>query len=61
MKGKASFKFNNGNGALICSKCGVIIKEGRHFTEEEWKALRGEIKLPPQYCDKCEEKMYEKE
>ena len=59
----AKFKFNSGNGALVCTKCGRIVKEGRHFSEEEWKAFRGELKLDAQYCDKCEEKMkiYEKE
>ena len=62
MKGKAKFKFNSGLWALLCSRCSVIIKEGRHFTEEEWKAPRGEKTLPPQYCDKCVGKMekYEK-
>ena len=62
MKGKAKFKFNNGLMALLCSKCSTIIKEGKYFTEEEWQASRGEKKLPPQYCDKCAEKMenYEK-
>lgn len=57
MKSKAKFKFNNGNGALICTKCGIIIKEGRYFTDDEWKAYKGELKLPAQFCDKCEEKM----
>ncbi|MGV8961956.1 MAG: hypothetical protein ACOH2V_01065 [Candidatus Saccharimonadaceae bacterium] len=42
-------------GALICSRCSAIIKEGIYFTEEERKAAKGEIKLPPQYCDACEE------
>lgn len=57
MKAKAKFKFNNGIGALLCSKCGRIIKEGTFFTEEELKAAKGEIKLPAQYCDDCEEKL----
>ena len=55
-KGKAKFKFNGGYGALLCSQCSSIIKEGIHFTEEEWKACRGEIKLPHQFCDKCKER-----
>lgn len=55
-KKRAKFKFNNGVQALICSRCGAIIKEGTFFTEEEWKASKGEIKLIAQYCDKCEEK-----
>jgi len=49
----AIFKFNGGLGALLCSKCKVIIKIGKDFTEEENKAIKGHIKLPPQYCDKC--------
>lgn len=53
MKSKARFKFNSGNGALVCSQCSKIIKEGYSFTEEEWKASRGEVYLAPQYCDKC--------
>lgn len=57
MKGKAKFKLNSGHGALLCSKCSAIIKEGRYFTEEEWKAAKGEIKLAPQYCDECEAKL----
>ena len=36
---KAKFKFNNGVGALICSKCSGIIKDGTQFTEDEWKAM----------------------
>ena len=50
---KAIFKFNGGNGALLCSKCKVIIKTGKDFTEQEIKAIRGEIKLDSQYCNKC--------
>ena len=47
---------------LLCSHCSQIIKEGKYFTDEEIKASKGEKKLPPQYCDKCVEKMenYEK-
>jgi len=26
---KAIFKYNNGNGALLCSGCRVILKEGK--------------------------------
>jgi len=57
MKGKAKFRFNGGYGALLCSHCSTIIKEGKFFTEEEWQACKGEIKIAPQYCDVCEEKM----
>lgn len=56
-KGKAKFKVNGGLGALLCSRCSAIIKDGHFFTEEEWKAAKGEIRLPPQYCDLCEEKI----
>jgi hypothetical protein len=52
----AIFKFNNGNGAILCSGCRVIIKEGYQFTEEEWQGMVGEIELPKYYCDKCKEK-----
>jgi len=50
---KAIFKFNSGHGALLCSKCKVIIKTGKDFTEEEIKAIKGKIDMPPQYCAKC--------
>ena len=52
---KAIFKFNNGNGALLCSKCRVIIKTGKNFTEEEIKAIKGKADMPPQYCKQCNE------
>ena len=55
-KGKAKFKLNGGNPVLLCSHCSIILKYSRHFTDEEWLAVKGEIKLPPQYCDECEEK-----
>ena len=51
-KPKAIIKFNNGNGAVICSECRKIIRAGSTMTDEDWKAVRGEIHLPPQYCDK---------
>ena len=47
---KAIFKYNGGLGALLCSKCKVIIKTGRDFTEEEIKAIKGKVNMPPQYC-----------
>jgi len=51
---KAIVKFNGGKGALLCSKCSVIVKVGSEFNEEESKYVKGEIDhLPPQYCDKC--------
>jgi hypothetical protein len=51
--GKAIFKFNSGLGALLCCKCGAIIKIGQEFTPDEVKAIKGEIKLLSQYCKKC--------
>ena len=54
---KATWKLNGGLGALLCSQCSVIIKTGIHFTDEEWKAARGEISIPPQFCEKCIEAM----
>lgn len=56
MKGKAKFKLNGETPVLLCSHCSEIIKYAKHFTEEEWSAYKGNIKLAPQLCDKCEEK-----
>ena len=50
---KAIFKFNNGNGALLCSKCSVIIKTGREFNSDEVEAMRGKKDLPAQFCSTC--------
>lgn len=57
MKGKAKFKTVKGVTMLLCSHCSQIIKEGKYFTDEEIKASKGELKLQPQYCDECEEKL----
>jgi len=43
------FKFNNGNGAVLCQRCHKIIK--KNITEEEAK------KLDLYYCKECEEKV----
>lgn len=58
MKKKAHFKFNNGNLAIICSKCSKIIKEGKDFTEEEMRACQGKagFHIPPYYCEQCKSK-----
>jgi len=53
---KADFKYNGGAGALLCSKCKVIIKTGKDYTEKEKLASKGKIELPPQFCDKCNNK-----
>jgi hypothetical protein len=56
---KAIFKFNGGLGAILCSSCKVIIKTGKDFTEEEIKAIRGELNkdLEAQYCKDCKDKI----
>jgi hypothetical protein len=50
---KAIVKFNNSRLALLCSKCRVIIKEGKDFSYQEKQFVKGDMYLPPQYCDKC--------
>lgn len=50
------FKFNSGMGAILCSKCRVIIKVGSEFTELEKLAMRGERELKAQYCEKCKKR-----
>lgn len=50
---KAIIKFNGGLLALLCSKCKIIIKTGRDFTEEETNFAKGIISnLEPRYCEK---------
>jgi hypothetical protein len=58
MKNKAVFKWNNGNLALLCSRCRTIIKEGIDFTDRERECCShgggcAKYYLPPQYCSKC--------
>lgn len=49
---KAIYKYNNGKGALLCSKCRTIIKTNVDLTPEQIEDLmKGRIKA--QYCDKC--------
>lgn len=50
---KAIVKFNGGKLALLCSKCRVIIKEGKDFSYQEKQFVQGDMYLPPQYCDQC--------
>jgi hypothetical protein len=50
-------KYNGGAGAILCSECNVIMKTGKDFTQEEWKAFRGEIKLASQFCNLCKAKL----
>jgi len=35
----------------------IIIKIGQEFTPDEVKAIKGEIKLSSQYCNKCQLKL----
>jgi len=48
-------KFNGGRGAILCSGCRVIIKEGPEFTPLELQYIRGELEydLPVQFCEQC--------
>lgn len=41
---RAIVKFNNGNGALLCNDCHIIIAYGFDHEDKE------------HYCDKCAEK-----
>lgn len=49
----AKFKFNNGAGALLCSRCNTIIRQGSELSAEEREAMKGKISLPSQYCWTC--------
>lgn len=53
MRNKGLFKFNNGNLAILCANCNVIIKTGIYFTSDELLACQGMKYLKPQYCNKC--------
>lgn len=57
MATKAKFKLVHDKYQLVCSKCNKVIKYSKQFTDEDWKAQRGEIKMDPQYCLECEEIM----
>jgi len=46
---KPIIKFNNGNGAILCNKCHIIIKS--NLTETEWN---GETDLL--FCETCKNK-----
>lgn len=48
-------KWNNGNLAILCVKCGSIVKVGSEFNEDELKYSKGDsgIELEKYYCDKC--------
>lgn len=53
------FKKKGKQYVIICDKCNSIVKYEKHFTDEEKEAMSGKIKLPAQYCSKCEDLMYE--
>jgi hypothetical protein len=55
--GTAKFKFNNGNMAILCSNCDKIVKTGKDFTEQEWKALEGKGDVESVYCVDCKDKV----
>jgi hypothetical protein len=52
-KKTAIFKFNNGDGALLCSKCKVIIKTLKEMDDVEKLAFHGDFILSAQYCTNC--------
>ena len=54
VENKAIFKFNNSHGALLCSGCRVILKDGYRFSDEEMAAFQGFGELEAQYCNTCE-------
>ena len=55
--GKAILRFNNGGGAILCSKCNIIVKEGfDNFTSLETEAFTGMIYgLREYFCEECKE------
>ena len=48
-----TFKFNDGESAIICGKCRKIIKEGKDFTDEEIHGMKNSNLLPAQFCGEC--------
>jgi len=54
------FKWNSGHLAILCSGCSKILKVGYQFNEDEIKSLKGEKKLPAQYCENCKPKLSNK-
>ena len=54
VENKAIFKFNNSHGALLCSGCRIILKDGYRFSYEEMAAFQGATELEAQYCNTCE-------
>jgi hypothetical protein len=50
---KAIFKFNGGQGALLCSKCRGIIKTGATMSQFEKDAMLGKHEMVAQECIVC--------
>jgi len=50
---KAIFKFNGGQGALLCSKCRTVIKVGSEMSQFEKDAMMGKQEMLPKFCAKC--------
>ena len=51
------FKFNGGRGAILCDKCGTILKSGDDIPKYVWDAVRkGTVSDLPGMCcdDNCE-------
>ena len=50
---KAIYKFNNGNGALLCNNCRTIIKTGAEFSVNDELNMKSGLPAPPQLCKNC--------
>jgi predicted kinase len=48
---RAIFKEINNNPALLCSKCGKVIKLGKDFDEMEKHAYKGVVTMMAAYCE----------
>lgn len=61
---KLIFKFNGGNGAVLCSNCFKIIFSGKEIPNEYWDAAISEKqqkKVGACFCsDKCKNEFYTK-
>ena len=57
------FKFNNGQGAILCGRCGRILYEGERIPDDIKEAIRTGVivQLPDIYCEeigkKCPENL----
>jgi len=57
MKELRIIKFNNGTGAVLCSGCRKILREGFNLSSEEKDVLsprRPSPKLKPVFCKNCQ-------